>query len=141
MNNWKRPVALVSVAAGLLIQMPMNAEAVTWTREATNTYRNAFGVTLMRHTAIVQWSGNGNGTLYSSPRALNNATYQITGITRTGVGAEWDWYSARSGGTGQAVNTADWLIGIPTPWGGIGTTHHSLIINQVNGYGGMGRIR
>lgn len=141
MKKWKRRVALALVATCLLVQAPMSAEAVTWTREATTIFRNGFGATLMRHTAIVQWSGNGKGALYSSPRALNNSTDQFTGITRTGSGARWDWYSARNGGTGQAVNTADWLIGIPTPWGGIGTTRHSLIINQVNGYGGMGRIK
>lgn len=141
MRNSKRRIALASAGAAMILLIPTSAHAVTWTREATNTYRNVFGVTLMRHTAIVQWSGNGSGTLYSSPRALNNTTYQFTGITRTDSKGSWDWYSTGKGGTGQAINKVDWLIGVPTPWGGIGTTHHSLIINQVNGYGGMGRIK
>jgi hypothetical protein len=132
----------VALALLLASTAPGLAEATTWTRnDAKNTYKNALGVTLMTHTAIVQWTGDGKGKLISSPKSLDNSTYQFTGVTRTGVSAKWSWYTAGKGGTGQAVNKASWLIGIPTPWGGIGTTHESVIINQVNGYGAMGRIQ
>lgn len=121
---------------------PLDASAITWTRDdAVHTYKNAFGVTLMRHTAIVQWSGNKNGLLYSTPKALSNVTYQFTGVSRTASKTGWSWYQAKQGGTAQSKNNVSWLIGIPTPWGGVGTTHHSVILNQVNGYGGMGRIQ
>jgi hypothetical protein len=136
----RRSIVVTLVSAFAVVGIGLPASGTTWTRDATNTYKNAFGNTIIRHTAIIQWSGSGSGTLYSTPKALNNDTYAITGINKRSSSAAWDWYTAGAGKTGQSNNVATFLLGIPTPWGNIGQTTTSRIINQVNGYGGMGRI-
>lgn len=134
----------VSTGGARLVAGPPSGQATiqatrTWQRTHTTTWRD-LGVTVATHAANTTWSGDGNGRMYSSPKAVSTDVGTMPGISTRNRSAKWDWYNAGQGKTAQSNSYVDIILGIPTKWGVIGATQSSRIRVQVNGYGGAGRL-
>lgn len=117
-----------------------SAAGYTWTGRSSNSYKSLVGLTVIRHNAITVWSGTGGGTIWSSPRSLADDISTVPPNFMNNHGYSWDWYNACYNCSAQSNHRAQFTFGIPTPWGGIGSTTVSRILLRVNGWGGISRV-
>ena len=47
--------------------------------------------------------------------------------------SKWDWYTTGKGGTGRSNTQVQFVFGVPTPWGPVGSSYSSRIYTTVNG--------
>jgi hypothetical protein len=96
------------------------------------SYQNLFGDTMARHTGYTQWDWQNGQVLRTG--SLWQDVWTGVGYWHEGAGQKWDW----NGGTvAQARHWVTFKSGLPTPWGNVGgSTLHSNLTTQVNGWGG-----
>ncbi|MBY6277503.1 hypothetical protein [Symbiobacterium thermophilum] len=115
----------------------LSTQATKYTKTVTITrsFKSLAGLTVAKHYSRTTWT-YGGGTLYSSPRGIDVDWWTAPLNNYKTHSAKWDWYTTGKGGTGRSNTQVQFVFGVPTPWGPVGSSYSSRIYTTVNGNGG-----
>ena len=114
----------------------VSALASTRTVTVTRSFKSLAGLTVAKHHSTTTWT-YGGGTLYSSPKGIDVDWWTAPLNNYKSHSQKWDWYTTGYGGTGRSNTQVQFVFGVPTPWGPVGSSYSSRIYTTVDGYGGL----
>lgn len=112
----------------------VSALATVTTAHVWRNYKSLVGLTVARHDSWTTWTWSG-GYLYSSPKGIDVDWWTAPLNNYKSHSQKWDWFTAGQGGTGRSNTQVQFVFGVPTPWGPVGSSYTSRIRTTVNGYG------
>lgn len=124
-------VTFTSTTARATAPSPVTATAVaaasTWVLTGYHTY-TLLGTRVMQHVGRTTFSC---GTVLTTPRSLSHSGSTAPGFTIQSAGTfdRWNYYTSS---LGQSQHTMTFLFGIPTPWGGVGSTYVSTMLANLH---------
>lgn len=85
------------------------------------TYRKSLaGITVIKHWTTTTFTYTGAALV--NEKGLTQSWWTAPLNYDKSSGAGWDWYTAKTGGTGRSNQWVVFVFGVPTPWGPIGSS-------------------
>lgn len=133
-------VALLLGALLALLAAPAGASAAVKTKSVTGytSYKSLAGVTVIKHWSTTTFSYNGN--YLKNPHGIpRNDAWTLPPTSETASSKWWNFYSYSYHGSGLSSARKKFVVGIPTPWGPVGSTITDTHVGHVY-YDGFGYV-
>lgn len=98
------------------------ASAATKTKDVScySYWKSLAGITVTKHWSTTTFSYT--GSRLTTPKGLEQSWWTLPPTFKSSTGAGWSWYTTSSKGTGRSKQWVEFVTGVPTPWGPIGST-------------------
>lgn len=137
----RRRMALVSsiaILALLAIAGPASAVMTKSSIAGYSSYKSLVGITVIKHWSTTTFSYN--GSYLKDPHGIpRNDAWTLPPTTETASSRWWNYYSYAYHGTGLSSARKKFVVGIPTPWGPVGSTITDTHLGHVY-YDGFGYV-
>lgn len=110
----------LAVAMALVFSTASTAMASTKDAPGYSYWKSLAGVTVAKHWSLTTFSYNGSALL-STPKAVSQTWWTFPPTWCSSRNSKWDWYTVGTNGTGRGNNLVVFTVGVPTPWGPIGS--------------------